>query len=180
MGIGLGYATGTAEPDFSGAPEIDLSGLAIPVELSLGGTVGRGVVLGVGSFGASIPTLTLETSSDFGDLETETDAVLSTIGPFIDVYPNPEQGLHIQAGVAYAVIAASEDDDELLGDDYAGGGFALMAGVGYEWWVGEQWSVGVLGRIQYASATLEADSGDLPDSDVSLIVPAALFTATLH
>jgi hypothetical protein len=53
-----------------------------------------------------------------------------------------------------------------------------MAGVGHEWWVGEQWGVGILGRLTFLS--LEGED----DSNVSwshqMLLPAVLFTATLH
>lgn len=193
MGIGIGGVTGSGEPkgaDSSGASaKSDFVGVAALGELALGGAVLPGVVLGVGTYNAIVPSLTVTAGGE----DYESNGALESIGPFVDLYPNAMQGFHLQAAITYAVIAVSESKSKtravfngetydyvsssVPADDYSGGGFGLMAGIGYEWWVGEQWGVGILARLQYASATLKPAANG-PEVSASLIVPGALFTAT--
>jgi hypothetical protein len=46
--------------------------------------------------------------------------------------------------------------------------------------VGEQWSIGVLGRLTYCGVKMTADVNGDPKSDLSIIVPGVLFSATHH
>jgi len=55
----------------------------------------------------------------------------------------------------------------------------MTLGGGYEWWVGEQWGIGVLGRLTYASLTWTSDSNTI-ETRHGVVVPAVLFTATYH
>ena len=43
--------------------------------------------------------------------------------------------------------------------NYKGTGAGFTAGGGYESWIGEQWSLGLLARIQYAKADLAPENG---------------------
>lgn len=189
MGIGLGggsfagnLKSGTASADGAG---VDGKGFAIPVEFSLGGTVAPGLVLGIGSLGAVIPS-PHDRGKNFGQTY-ESDAgsvVLSTIGPVVDYYFDPKAGLHAQAGIAYAVVAAGKSTDSgaavrIPDQDFSGSGWSAMLGFGWESWIGEQWSAGVLGRIQYGGASLDAATGG--DSiSLHFLLPAVLATFTYH
>ena len=202
MGIGVGYGMGatTVEPeDTDGDIEFKTSGVAVQTELAIGGTVAPGLVIGVGSYGAGMispkgedfeTTGALEGSAP-DDLEGEWDSItLNVLGPFIDYYFDPLQGTHLQFAIGYATLAVS--DGEFKSDDMGlsidldeddGSGFGAMAGIGYETWAGEQWSIGGLARVLVANPTIE---GEVPGEDVdadwksTLIVPGVLFTATYH
>jgi hypothetical protein len=113
--------------------------------------------------------------------------VLSTIGPFVDYYFMPDQGFHAQAGFAFAV-APLKLSNGLVDSKITPTGWAAMLGTGWESWVGEQWGIGVLARVQYSrlhasEATIEGGNADQTvDLDLTehVIVPAVLFTATYH
>ncbi|MCE7891973.1 MAG: hypothetical protein DYH12_20100, partial [Sorangiineae bacterium PRO1] len=181
MGLGVGSLSGTVEQDAGiGTVDIDASGIGPAVELALGGTVAPGIVIGGGIYGTSIAKVKYEyqnQSSDGGQ------GVASMIGPFIDYYFDPNGGFHAQAAIGITAITSQKSDD-LASDPYpsedsSGTGSGLMLGVGYEAWVGEQWGIGGLARLQYFSGEVEGDdSGD--KADVSGTVIAVLFTATLH
>jgi hypothetical protein len=50
----------------------------------------------------------------------------------------------------FATITVSRENDTKT---YASGsGFGFVFGSGYEWWMGEQWSLGVLARLQVGCA----------------------------
>ena len=158
----------------SSSLEFDSSGLAIVSELAFGGSPAPGLVIGGGSYGASIGKTRY--ISDGIEVEDEASAV-SVIGPFIDFYPDPEAGLHLQLAPGLGLISAVEGD--FVAEDLGGLGFGFMAGVGYEFWISEQWSIGALARVLYANATLlNADGNER--FDVQAIVPGLLFAVTYH
>lgn len=186
MGIGLGggsFAGSVTSSDstLDGAG-IEGKGLTIPIELSLGGTLGSGFVLGVSSFGDATPA-PHDTVKNYGQ-QVEGDAgtiIVSAIGPFVDYYFDPTAGLHAQAGIGYAAVTAQKGSGspEIPGDDYAGSGYLATLGFGWESWIGEQWSAGILGRVQYGAASLKA-SGSSDTADVKILLPTLLATFTYH
>jgi hypothetical protein len=175
LGLGFGSLSGTVKQTVgSFETESDASGGGVAVEFAMGGTVAPGLVIGGGSYGVSIPTPTYDTDG------TEADGdglILSSIGPFIDYYFDPTGGGHIQAAVAFATADQGEGD---LADSYSGTGYSLMIGGGYEWWIGEQWSLGLLARLQYFNVNGHPDSTDDVDVEASFIVPALMMSITYH
>ncbi len=187
IGAGGGSLAGSiadSDPAWDGAG-VGAKGVAIPVELSFGGTVAPGLVIGGGSFGAVLPAPDATANNYGAELEGSGGAVtLSSIGPFVDYYFDPSQGLHAQAGIAFAVVAAARGDDpganlQLPPDDYSGTGWSSMAGLGWEAWVGEQSSLGVLGRIQFGGATLQSNDSDA-SVDANFLFLSMLATYTYH
>jgi hypothetical protein len=189
LGVGLGYSRMSLRDAGDDSVESStLAGLAIPLELAMGGTPAPGLVIGIGSYGAGIPSPKAQNGDQA--LVTENSQVFATIGPFIDYYFLPDRGFHAQAAFGYAVAPFTFRDDregyETKGEPK---GWAAMLGVGWESWVGEQWGIGALARVQYARLNLdeitqEDDGDELDSSEVDftghLLFPALLFTATLH
>jgi hypothetical protein len=169
--LGGGYLHTSAEQ--SGI-EFSLYGAAVTGSLWFGGTVAPGLVIGGGTFGAVAPG----PSSKFkvggvettGTVDSDVSLNLSMIGPFVDWYVNPKEGLHLQAMVAYAVLSASDEND--TSDDNPTG-VGLVAGVGYDFWVADEWSIGVLGRFAYSPASYR-------DISYPTIAPALQVTFTYH
>jgi hypothetical protein len=54
-----------------------------------------------------------------------------------------------------------------------------MLGFGYEWWIGDEWSMGVLGRLSIAVLGEEDDRGR-DFSRVAVASPAFLLSVTYH
>jgi hypothetical protein len=172
--MALGYASLSATvEDKESSTKLDLTGGGLAVELAVGGTVAPGLVLGVGSYGAAIFSPEYEYGGSTFDGETLT---LSSIGPFIDYYFDPKGGGHIQAAVAFATFSQPEGED--INSDLDGTGYSLMLGGGYDWWVGDQWSIGLLARVQYYNLTVEDEDGY--EADVTGFVPAILLSFTYH
>jgi hypothetical protein len=148
--------------------EEDSNGLGIPSELGFGGTIAPGLVLGVGNFGVVFPEP--RSDRDAGQL------AFNAWGPFVDYYFDPHAGAHVEAGVMFTYGLSSANGDVEAAN---GPGFGAVIGGGYEWWVGEQWSIGPILRATYYSVTLEGTrSGE--EWDVEAFVPAILFGATYH
>jgi hypothetical protein len=180
FGLGIGALSGSytfhENESTSSTDQFDFdgSGLAFVSELAFGGSPTPGFVIGGGSYGADIGSTTFKVGNE--EHEDESTA-LSIVGPFIDIYPMPTSGFHIQAAPGFALATASEGT--WIDDDFVGIGFGMMAGVGYEAWIGEQWSLGFVGRILYGSVTLEDLDGN-DEVEASVLVPGALLVVTYH
>jgi hypothetical protein len=179
LGVAL-FAGGKVTPQAGilKGQDVDVSGAGPALELAFGGTLANGLVIGGGIYGASIPSPSYSVS---GTTVGGGAAVISTIGPFIDWYVDKTSGFHVEASLGYAVISAAEgkDSPKFPPKDQSGSGYSLLAGAGYEWWVGDQLSMGVLGRLQYVSGSVKG-SGDTSSTDVVVIIPALLATLTYH
>ncbi len=182
IGLGFGLLNASAEPSEGTLADetIDVSGAGVLTQLAFGGTVAPGLVIGGGIYGATIPTPEYSASVGGTSVDDEGEAgSMSQIGPFIAYYFSPEGGGHLFAAPVLSIVSGGEAKTypDVI-EENSGTGAGLVLGGGYEFWVGEQWGIGVIGRLQYASATLEDD--DESETDFSGTVIGALVTATLH
>ena len=92
------------------------------------------------------------------------------IGVFADIYPDPQNGLHFQPFIGWGGLEASVNGNSGGSDPT---GLVLAAGAGYDWFVSDNWSIGVMGRFGYAPLKLE-------ETSYSTIAPALLATFTYH
>ena len=179
LGVGAGALGANVEAsDSDAATQVHVSGVTIPVEVAIGGTPAPGLALGAGIYGLHLPSA--QYTAGRGDYVRKGSAeygAISMFGPFIDVYLEPRHGVHFQLAPCFTAVSAGKSED-LDSDAMTGTGYGAMVGAGIESWVGEQWGLGVLARLQYASVELEDDSGDT--YDLQALVPSLLVTATLH
>ena len=189
MGIGAAYGMATESYDLpSGIPdsavnEVTAKGAGLTLEFLFGGTPAPGLVIGGGLISYVFPGPNLE-DEDGDEIDTDVTATLSTIDLFVNFYPDPKSGFQIQGLVGFGVAAVhNNDDDESVyqdedGDDVDLTGAVVGAGVGYEGFVSQQWSLGVMGRIVYAP--VGADLGSDVSVSLPFIIPSVSFIATLH
>lgn len=164
--VGLGYLTASADVPPIG--EISYSGMTTPGGLLLGGTVGS-VAIGGGFF----YDLASSPSVEIGGQSFETDDASLTLiglGLFADFYPDPHGGLHFQPFLGWGGLEACAGSS-CGGSDPTG--LVVAIGGGHDWWVGDEWSIGVMGRLAYAPLKLE-------DTSYTVISPSILATFTLH
>jgi hypothetical protein len=158
-----------------GSSDATISGVGPALELAFGGTIARGFVLGGGIYSGTAPSPTFSNNGTSFDIGT-TSSVL--VGPFADWYPDPNGGFHVQGAVGFG-YASFESKDSSFSVSGVGPGF--MAGLGYELWVGEQWSLGALARLTYSTPSVKDDKNNIQGSlDTTNIVPALLINATYH
>jgi hypothetical protein len=169
LSIGLGLSFVADSISSTRFDEARLSGFGLADQLAIGGTPVRGLVLGGALEDASTfaPTLTVDgrTRSDgpntFG---------LSIVGPFAEYYFDPSQGLHAEVLLGLSFLTADDSRDLPVG-------FAGSLGVGYEWWVGPQSSVGFLARVAYSRLTYDPNR---LDESHSVIAPSIVARYTYH
>ena len=92
------------------------------------------------------------------------------MGAFVDYYGNPDNGFHVLGEVGYAQLKATTAN---VTQNLSGLG--LAAGIGYDWWVSNAWSLGILGRFMFSPMRREEF-----DSTNLMYRPSLLFTATYH
>lgn len=127
-------------------------GIAQLSDLALGGTVAPGWVIGGGIYSLDLITSTLHTRDNAsGPIPPELDPGLRSlplIGPFVDWYPNVRGGFHAQAALGLATLVPRVFGHPATSEsEYSAVGGALIIGTGYEWWVGDEWSIGALSQL---------------------------------
>lgn len=165
LNAGLGYLSTSAE---SGGNEVGYSGITIPSTLLIGGTVGP-VAIGGGFFGDYAPSPSASVNGTDVELEDVTMTLIG-IGVFADIYPNPREGLHFQPFVGWGGLEASVGGNSGGSDPT---GLVMALGVGYDFWVGDEWSIGPMFRMAYAPLSLN-------DVSWNTVAPALLATFTYH
>lgn len=166
LDVGLGYLSSSAE---FGPITQTLSGVTVPSALLLGGTVGP-VVIGGGLFSDYAPSPSLSNEGGGSATPDDISMYLVGLGVFADYYVDPHGGLHFQPFVGWGGLETT------VGGNAGGSdptGLVLAFGGGYDWWVSDEWSIGVMGRIAYAPLKLN-------DTSYSTIAPAVLATFTMH
>jgi hypothetical protein len=153
--IGGGYFSSSVQTSgFS----LDVAGASFAIDGMIGGSPIPGLAVG-GLFSlerAFSPTVTSGDAS--GTLDY--DVVFGTLGAFVDAFPNPRSGFHVGGIVGYSyAYLTSDHGDSTTAKGFGGGGF-----VGYDAWMADEWSLGLLARLMAASLS---DSGGEPSSTIS-------------
>ena len=188
-GAGLGLVNDSFETEdigVLGTVNGTITGLTIPLELSVGTSLKPGLIVGGGMFFHYVPSPAADNAESSlgleGDVEFDPGSFI-LFGPLVDFYFDPRQGLHLQGSVGLGYFSIGEGDvpDAPLPTTTAsasGLGFGAMVGFGNEWWVTDDWSIGVLARLAFGVTGAETEDG--VESDHSVWTPSLLFTATLN
>jgi hypothetical protein len=171
-GVGPGWFTEEQEV-FGESREVEASGPTAMFELLIGGTPAPGLVVGGGLMGHSVINPTLEANGR--EFETEDTSVgVSQAALFVNYHIDPHAGFCLLGSVGYGVgVVTVEDESRDTDTD----GLVLGFGLGYDFWVGSQWSIGPSFRLTYAALSNEEDGLEVSDTFVS---PTLGFTATYH
>lgn len=133
----------------------DFSGVTIPMSLLLGGTLFNHLAIGGGILFDYAPGPTYKFSGTEVKDQVSSQIILG-LGLYADYYLNPEKnGLHFQGFAGWGGLETSFQGN-VGGSDPTG--LVMSLGVGYEWWLSEQWSGGLMGRILYAPISLNSTS----------------------
>lgn len=155
---GLGGAsdklTGSARNNEGASGSLDgtVSGFAPATEVALGYTLFRGWVFGFAIDTLTIPRASATLAEGVSSFRFKTSQS-AHYGLLIDYYPDPLRGFHVQAsgGIASYIMGQGDaNDPPAMAPPHAALGFGCMLGVGNQWWVDRDWSVGVLPRLLLA------------------------------
>ena len=147
LGPSVGPLSITGKAD-AGGPESTISGFSlVGGELLLGGTPVDGLVVGGGWLYNQVSDPTIE--NELGEGTADGTMFVTSIDFFAQYYFDPGQGAHVQLMVGYGGIDFVDAEGRSGGNDPVG--LNLAIGGGYDFWLGDEWSVGPFLRIQYAS-----------------------------
>jgi hypothetical protein len=130
-------------------PSGEASGGSVVGDLALAGSLKPGMFLGGAFFFEQVasPKVTVDGLDVPNNVSVGT---LLFIGPYFDWYFDPHKGMHLMASVGGARITTKDKNGNASGDSSPVGG-GLVAGFGYDWWIADHWSAGLLGRVTFAS-----------------------------
>jgi hypothetical protein len=172
---GLGYTSTSLSlsPAVAGVPDQSLGGVSIGFDAWFGGSPIPGLAIGGGLTGYDVPSPTLKS----GGMSASADGhmTLSIVALFGDYYFNPNQGLHLEALAGFGVLGRTYGNGETSNNDPSG--LALGIGFGNDWWVSDEWSIGVLGRFIYAPLSYSVGG---ESAKYSTITPALMATFTYN
>jgi hypothetical protein len=137
LNLGFGNLGTTMNSPDSGA--VKGSGSTLALDLALGYAVSPGIVLGGTLLMEHLPSAELSATRP-----VVSDVGAGMVGPFFDGYPNAREGFHLGGGLGLA--SARVQREEAAGFKKAAG-FGIAGWVGYDVWVADQWSAGVLVRL---------------------------------
>ena len=140
---GLGYLNVELEPNTNAVSKVALKGFGIGFEFDLGWAIVPGVIVG-GAYGG---TLAPDARGEHEQNPRTNDTLAFTLGPFIDFFPDPRDGLEIGGSFGLGRTAYNfEDPQTLVVRDESILGFGGSLWAGYSGWVSANWSFGVLVR----------------------------------
>ena len=123
-------------------------------DLAVGATVAPGLVVGMSVFAALLDPTFIENGAYVAPDDDSVKETLARLGPFLDWYPTPSRGPHVQLAAGLALLVESD----VKGNPIEPGavGVALAVGFGYEWFVSPQVSLGFMVRTNGGHVTRSA------------------------
>jgi hypothetical protein len=170
----LGVGSLSSSFDDAGPNDFDLdgSGFALGLDLMIGGSPSPGVAIGGALISSVAPSATFDRR---GQELSDRRVGLGLIGPFVDGFFDPKKGWHLGGMLGFAAIDIEDDaaTDAVTSTRGLGG----AAWLGYDFWVADEWSTGVL--LRFAGAYTGAE-GDETDVSASAFATTIMFTALYH
>ena len=172
LGLGFGYSRVTSSVEDL---EATAEGNGVALDLLFGGTIANMVVIGGGLVLTDMASPEYEGDAlNEGPVTDDTSSITSSnFGPFVDVFFGPNNGGHVGAMIGFGGLSL-EDEDE---DPTSGLGLALFGG--YNFWVSDQWSLGVNTRYMRVTGDREFSELDITIHDVSNTF-SIMFNALFH
>lgn len=155
-----------------GTNELNMNGMGASNSLIFGGSLNPNLVLGFELNATKVEGPTFESG---GKSQTIKNSTLTNFnfGPAISYYfPN---NIYAGLGLGAAQFQSSNSDLDVKGASDIG--FGVTVNAGKEWWVSENWGLGLNANIQYMSAD---DSKDCDNCTMSGTSVGVAFSATFN
>jgi hypothetical protein len=120
-----------------------LVGPSLFTELSIGGTPARHFVIAGTLLGNGLPATELKVASG-SRIDLGTPLVFAMLGPSVDFFPLVYGGFHAGGGIGIATSTAGVKDPKF--STIGGLGYGGTLALGYDFWTGDDWSVGFVAR----------------------------------
>jgi hypothetical protein len=152
-------------------------GTSIFTELSVGGTPARGLVLAATLLGNGLPATELKVASG-SRIDLGTPLVFLMLGPTVDVFPDPSRGFHVGGGIGLATSTAGVDDP--IFSTIGGLGVGMTTSLGYDFWTGDDWSIGLAVRGVVARIEGQTEANKSVGRETDTIASASLAATLLY
>lgn len=160
--------------------DTQVTGIASVGEIALGGALRPGVIVGGGIFSCGVLASDRAVRGPAPPSEViDSQGTFTIVGPFVDYYFDARRGLHLQGAIGFASLRGLRVESGEFDKDAIALGGGVMVGFGYEWWVSNEWSLGILGRITSGFATGKDATGVRWNHAVGAS-PSVLFTGTYN
>ncbi|MEO1336958.1 MAG: hypothetical protein AAFV29_15030 [Myxococcota bacterium] len=170
LSLGGGYTTYGAEDS---ASDSTINGGALASSLDIGGTIAENLVL----YGRFANNSIFEPNVDVGDTSIEienTTLSLRSVSLGLTYYLMPANvALSIGGGLALAEVEIREPDSSLQLDVNSDPGGYAFIGISKEWWVADEWGIGLGVQGSYAKIPTS-------DVDIEVVSVTGLLSLTYH
>ena len=177
MSGGVGYMSDSSQISGLGDGKVVARGGGLVLGLDIGGALNPGLIVAASFSFQSLPNPNISTDTRL--MPTPRNPQLSMLALMGDFYPDPKTGFHVGGALGLAGLSQRQDSStNASNNDESGSGFGFLPHVGYEWWVGNYWGVGVMGRFLYART--KSDLKDGTTAKDSVVGSSISFTATYN
>jgi hypothetical protein len=154
-----------------------VGGASIFTELSIGGTLFRRVVVAGTLLGDNLPGAEVELASG-SRFNLSSGLTFAMLAATVDIFPDPNKGFHIGGGIGWAVATANISDP--IFTTIGGGGPGATVQFGYDLWVADDWSVGLVARGIVAQIQGEQTTTDGVGREHDTVTSASLAFSVLY
>jgi hypothetical protein len=172
MAVGLGIAGVLVSSDAKSIGDYSFGGGTGAFDLWIGGTPTPGLAMGAALSGLGLNST--HRSIDGNRVSGDVSGGTGLLGYFLDVFPDPERGLHFGGALGFASGTAEVKDS---GRKFEGGGLGLEAWGGYDFWVSPQWSLG--GMLRFMGSVTRQEKENVA-YEASVGAATLSFTALFH
>ncbi len=172
VGLGTGPLGLTLDDDRVNQ-KFEAGGFDLSLDLRIGGTPSTGVVIGGALFAHALTSAELEENGRSTGLDPNVGVGL--LGPFLEGYPDDRGGLYGGGALGLARVQYSEHGPDRQQTDTAGFGLAIW--IGYDIWVGDEWSIGPALRFMSTITSNNSADEDLTTTTRGLTLS---FSGTYH
>lgn len=150
-----------------------LEGLGSTAHFIIGGTVWQGLVI-AGTIGTT--TMRADYRGRPSGADDRAAVSLLNLGVIADWYPEPTGGWHVGAGIGLGALTLSASGVS----DSVGASFLGRIFGGYDWWIGPQWSLGVMAILSATPSINMIVDDDKNGYRYHTITAGLAYTVTLH
>jgi hypothetical protein len=187
LALGFGGASSKWSPKDSSLSDTKISGGGASFSIDLGSSVAENLVLHARIADLVVVSPKFSVDGMTGDTVDDLNYGAVLIAPALTYYFMPIN-LYLTAAIGFSTITMQSDKASI--DKNSKIGFGLNFDVGKEWWVSDNWALGVAGRFWYTTASIDQGGGDSFSSssglsnsvdlvyDASFAGAAILFSAT--
>jgi hypothetical protein len=175
VGAGIGYLTTTPTVDGQDSgPEVTVDGFGFAGMLGAGFSLSDSLSVG-GVVLAGGHIVGPQVNVDGESTDADGDIIFNIVGPYVDWSPmGGGGGLRVVGIVGLGTMEDGNDDTDAVTL-----GFGGSLGLGWDWWVADDWAVGAMARVNVLQTSTEIDLGPGGKADVSYLTVAPALLTTL-